>query len=195
MRNFPPCKWFHWVTRATIRPGWDLRIHSSQGSFMRCFAVLFAALIAFSSFQNSIAAPATKEHPNIIMVLSDDVGLGDIHCTGGSFSTPNIDKLAAGGTKFTYSYATPLCGPSRCELLTGRYPFRTGLNSNQSKDAVNPKSEVMIPTVLKKRRGMLRAASASGGRFASAPANGVSTSTWYFPAAAGTGAIKPRPIA
>ncbi len=117
---------------------------------MRRIAVLLAVLVAFSSVQNSVAAPATKEHPNIIMVLSDDVGLGDIHCTGGSFSTPNIDKLAAGGTKFTYCYATPLCGPSRCELLTGRYPFRTGLNSNHSKDAVNPKSEVMIPTVLKK---------------------------------------------
>src|SRR4029079_1064301 len=68
----------------------------------------------------------------------------------GPFSTPNIDKIATDGTKFTYCYATPLCGPSRCQLLTGRYPFRTGLNSNQSKDAVDPKRDVMIPTVLKK---------------------------------------------
>ncbi|HEX3602147.1 MAG TPA: sulfatase-like hydrolase/transferase, partial [Lacipirellulaceae bacterium] len=79
-----------------------------------------------------------------------DVGLGDVHCTGGPFHTPNIDKLASGGTRFTYCYATPLCGPSRCELLTGRYPFRTGLNSNQSKNAVDPKREVMIPTVMEK---------------------------------------------
>src|SRR4051794_23959509 len=99
---------------------------------MRRFTVLLAVFITSSFVQHSVAAAATKEHPNIIMVLSDDVGLGDIHCTGGSFSTPNIDKLASGGTKFTYCYATPLCGPSRCELLTGRYPFRTGLNSNHS---------------------------------------------------------------
>ncbi len=117
---------------------------------MQRFIILVAVLVAFSSVPLVVAAPATKEHPNIIMLFSDDVGLGDIHCTGGPFSTPNIDNLAAGGTKFTYCYATPLCGPSRCELLTGRYPFRTGLNSNHSRNAVNPKSEVMIPTVLKK---------------------------------------------
>ena len=98
------------------------------------------------------AAPASKEHPNIILIYSDDVGLGDMHCTGGPFSTPNIDKLAAGGTKFTYCYATPLCGPSRCEILTGRYPFRTGLISNQSHDAASPSREDMIPTVLKESR-------------------------------------------
>lgn len=98
-----------------------------------------------------VAAPASAApKPNIIMILSDDVGLGNIHCYGGAFNTPNIDKLAAAGTQFTYCYATPLCGPSRCELLTGRYPFRTGLISNQSHKAVDPKKEVMIPTVLKK---------------------------------------------
>lgn len=112
-------------------------------SAFACIAVYFAA-------HTVAAAPGTKEHPNIIMILSDDVGLGDVHCTGGHYNTPNIDKLASGGTKFTYCYATPLCGPSRCELLTGRYPFRTGLNSNHIKDAIDPSREVMIPTVIKK---------------------------------------------
>lgn len=77
------------------------------------------------------------------------MGLGDVHCTGGPFQTPNIDKLAAGGTRFEYCYSTPLCGPSRCQLLTGRYPFRTGLINNQSHNAVAPSREIMIPTVLK----------------------------------------------
>jgi len=95
------------------------------------------------------AAPAASK-PNIILIFSDDVGLGNIHCTGGSFKTPNIDALAAGGTIFEYSYATPLCGPSRCQVLTGRYPFRTGLISNNSHDAVAPGREIMIPTVMKK---------------------------------------------
>ncbi|MCE9547955.1 MAG: sulfatase-like hydrolase/transferase [Planctomycetia bacterium] len=94
--------------------------------------------------------PRAGTRPNIILILSDDVGLGDIHCTGGPFKTPHIDALAAGGTRFEYCYATPLCGPSRCELLTGRYPFRTGLNSNRSKNAVDPSRETMIPTVLSK---------------------------------------------
>src|ERR1700749_3592874 len=100
---------------------------------MQRMASLFGFVAAFLAVQVAVAAPGSKEHPNIVMILSDDVGLGDIHCTGGSFNTPNIDKLASGGTKFTYCYATPLCGPSRCELLTGRYPFRTGLNSNPVK--------------------------------------------------------------
>src|SRR6266481_7470228 len=111
---------------------------------------LLAAIGAVTASMDAAATFAAERRPNIILILSDDVGLGDIHFTGGPFNTPNIDKLAASGTKFTYCYATPLCGPSRCELLTGRYPFRTGLISNQSHKAVDPKSEVMLPTVLKK---------------------------------------------
>jgi arylsulfatase A len=88
--------------------------------------------------------------PNIIMILSDDVGIGDVGCSGGPFKTPQIDTLAKGGTRFEYCYATPLCGPSRCQLLTGRYPFRTGLINNNSHEAIQPGHEIMMPTVLKK---------------------------------------------
>ncbi len=118
---------------------------------MRRFAsILVTLVVTVVCIPNAMAATSEAPRPNIIFIDSDDVGLGDIHFSGGHFSTPNIDKIASGGTKFTYCYATPLCGPSRCESLTGRYPFRTGLNSNQSRMAVSPKSEVMIPTVLKK---------------------------------------------
>ena len=69
--------------------------------------------------QNATAATAGK--PNIIFVLSDDVGLGDIGCYGSDhFKTPHIDALAKGGTRFEYNYAMPLCGPSRCLALTRR---------------------------------------------------------------------------
>ena len=110
----------------------------------------------------------------------------DIQCYGGPFKTPNIDKLAADGTKFTYCYATPLCGPSRCQLLTGRYPFRTGHNSNQAKDAVDPKREVMIPTVLKKA-DYVTGQMASGAKFLMALVNGGSTNTSSILEAAGSG--------
>lgn len=93
---------------------------------------------------------AAPQKPNIIFILSDDVGLGDIHCTGGPFKTPQIDSLAKTGTRFEYCYAMPLCGPSRCLFLTGRYPFRTGLISNQSAGALEKHTEIMIPTVMKK---------------------------------------------
>ena len=93
---------------------------------------------------------ASTQKPNIILILSDDVGIGDIGCYGGPFKTPHIDQLAKTGTRFEYCYSTPLCGPSRCEVLTGRYPFRTGLNSNHSQAALESYNEVMLPTIMKK---------------------------------------------
>lgn len=90
------------------------------------------------------------QKPNIIFILSDDVGLGNVHCTGGHYNTPHIDSLASGGMRFENCYALPLCGPSRCMFLTGRYPFRTGLISNQSAGALEGHKEIMIPTVMKK---------------------------------------------
>ena len=116
----------------------------------RIWIVLFglmglAALAAAEVPQKSMALK-----PNIILILTDDVGLGNIGACGGAFKTPEIDKLAQGGTRFEYCYSTPLCGPTRCQLLTGRYPFRTGLINNNSHNAVQPGREVMIPTVMKK---------------------------------------------
>ena len=110
------------------------------------FPLLTALLLAPLS---ALSAASPPDKPNLILIMSDDVGIGDIRCYGGPFRTPHIDALAKGGTRFTYCYSTPLCGPSRCQTLTGRYPFRTGLNTNQSADAVAPNREVMIPTVMK----------------------------------------------
>jgi arylsulfatase A len=94
-------------------------------------------------------APAAGR-PNIIFILTDDVGLSEIGCCGSDHAkTPAIDALAQGGTRFETCYSTPLCGPSRCQALTGRYPFRTGLISNHSAQAISPQKEAMIPTVLK----------------------------------------------
>lgn len=117
---------------------------------LRVAALSALALLSYGNrFANAEEKPAVQK-PNIIFILADDVGLGDVHCTGGHYSTPNIDALAAGGTRFEYCYATPLCGPSRCLFLTGRYPFRTGLISNHSESAIADQKEIMIPTVLKK---------------------------------------------
>ena len=103
-----------------------------------------ATLVVLAMITSAVAAPNSAPRPNIVLIFADDVGLGDVHCTGGPVRTPNIDKLATSGTKFTYCYTAPLCGPSRCELLTGRYPFRTGLISNHIPTAADPKREVMI---------------------------------------------------
>jgi len=112
------------------------------------FALALLGILSRTVNADDDKPPAQK--PNIIFILSDDVGLGDVHCTGGAFRTPNIDALARGGMRFENCYATPLCGPSRCLFLTGRYPFRTGLISNQSAAALSEHKEIMIPTVMKK---------------------------------------------
>lgn len=93
---------------------------------------------------------AVTRPPNMIFILSDDVGLGNIGCCGGTtFQTPRIDALARGGTRFETCYSMPLCGPSRATILTGRYPFRTGMISNTSGARVQPANEIMLPRVLK----------------------------------------------
>jgi arylsulfatase A len=77
--------------------------------------------------------------PNIVFILADDLGLDGVSCYGADqHKTPAIDKLAAAGLRFETCYAAPLCGPSRCLLMTGRYAFRTGGITNQSWRANGP---------------------------------------------------------
>ncbi len=113
------------------------------------FLIALAALL-LAPLAGVRAAPAAQPaKPNIIMILADDVGLGNLACTGGPFKTPHLDALAKGGLRFSTCYAMPQCAPSRCVVLTGRYPFRTGLLGNHGHEALEPKREVMIPSVMK----------------------------------------------
>lgn len=72
------------------------------------------------------ASAAEPRRPNILFIMADDLGPEWLSCYGSEHRTPNIDRLAAGGLRFERCWATPLCTPTRHELLTGRYPFRTG---------------------------------------------------------------------
>jgi arylsulfatase A-like enzyme len=69
------------------------------------------------------------QRPNIIYIMTDDMGYGDLSCYGNKkFSTPNLDKLASQGVKFVNAYAAaPVCTPTRTALFTGRYPAKTSL--------------------------------------------------------------------
>jgi arylsulfatase A len=125
-------------------------------------------------------APSGRK-PNIIFVLSDDVGLSEIGCYGSdAYKTPRIDQLASTGTRFAYSYAMPLCGPSRCLALTGRYPFRTGLINNQSADAIQPSGETMIQNVLK-RAGYATAQVGKWGQMSHGPVEWGFDESLFFP--------------
>jgi len=74
---------------------------------------------------------AKESRPNLIFILADDLGWGDLSCYGRpDYRTPNIDQLASQGTKFTDAYsASAVCTPTRCAYITGRYParFKIGL--------------------------------------------------------------------
>ena len=93
----------------------------------------FLILLAFSSCKENKdtakeTAETTTSKPNIILILADDLGYGDISVNGSLIATPNIDSLAANGVQFTSAYSSAnVCTPSRAGLLTGRYPIRTGL--------------------------------------------------------------------
>jgi arylsulfatase len=72
-------------------------------------------------------APKGDQPPNIIVILSDDMGYSDIGCFGGEIRTPNLDALAANGLRFTQFYNTSRCCPTRASLLTGLYSHQAGI--------------------------------------------------------------------
>jgi arylsulfatase A-like enzyme len=76
------------------------------------------------------AAGAAESRPNFIVILIDDMGYADLGCYGGAAKTPQIDRLAREGIRFTQFYvAAPICSPSRCGLLTGQWPQRHRITS------------------------------------------------------------------
>lgn len=71
--------------------------------------------------------PSKDKRPNIIVILTDDMGFSDIGCYGSEIKTPNIDRLAYQGVRFNHFYNTGRCSPSRASLLTGLYPHQAGM--------------------------------------------------------------------
>lgn len=87
----------------------------------RLLLVNFLCLAAFSL--HAASAP----RPNILLILADDLGFSDLGCYGSSIATPNLDRLAAGGLRFTQFYNAARCCPTRAALLTGLYPHQAGV--------------------------------------------------------------------
>jgi arylsulfatase len=85
-----------------------------------------ALLLGSACAHSPDAAPAANR-PNIVIVLADDLGFSDLGCYGSEIATPNIDRLAAQGLRFTRFYNAARCCPSRASLLTGLYPHEAGV--------------------------------------------------------------------
>ena len=97
------------------------------------------------------AQQCTEEKPNIVIILSDDQGWGDLSISGNkNLSTPNIDLLAQNGVRFNYFYVCPVSSPTRAELLTGRYHDRLGVYSTSEGGERMNLDETTIAEVFKK---------------------------------------------
>lgn len=129
------------------------RVNAST-SIMRLTSRLLAVALTFCCVVARCA-----DRPNIVFILTDDMGYGDVGCYGGKFvPTPNIDRLATEGTRFTHFYvASPVCSPSRTGFLTGMYPARwkitnylqtrAGNRASEQADFLDPKAPSIARTL------------------------------------------------
>lgn len=119
---------------------------------MKSNSLLFSLLFVLSSFpgwsqQQKYSSVTGK--PNIVLIYTDDVGYGDIGANGAkTIATPNIDKLASSGVRFTHAHTTSAtCTPSRYSLLTGMYAWRkqgTGIAAGNASLLI-PTDKVSLP--------------------------------------------------
>lgn len=95
--------------------------------------------LAFSALLSAFVSCSSKENnqPNILIIMADDMGYSDIGCYGGEVETPNIDRLAYKGIRFTQFYNSARCCPTRASLLTGLHPHQTGMGHMVSSKKVN----------------------------------------------------------
>jgi arylsulfatase A-like enzyme len=95
---------------------------------MRPLQIAAAAALCLATFAPAALAQE-KKRPNSVVILADDLGYSDVGCYGGEIKTPNLDKLAKRGLRFTQFYNTARCCPSRAALLTGLYPHQAGIGN------------------------------------------------------------------
>ncbi len=98
-----------------------------RNTFLGSISAASLSLGCKSEFSSRIN---NQSRPNIIIIMADDMGFSDVGCFGGEIHTPNLDKLAANGLRFTQFYNCARCCPTRASLMTGQYPHKVGLVQN-----------------------------------------------------------------
>ncbi len=107
--------------------------------------ILINAILTFP--HTSFATDANQ--PNVVFILADDLGIGNLGCYGSdNYRTPNIDKLASTGTRYTRAFTASLCGPSRALIMSGRYAFRNGSTNQDACMRMDP-AEILLPKIFK----------------------------------------------
>lgn len=106
-------------------------------NFIPCSIIIVLALLLSGHYEvqplqaanSSLTLEGRGGNPNIVFILADDLGWGELGCYGNTFNeTPNLDRLASQGIRFTHAYAAaPVCSPTRASILTGQYPARVGI--------------------------------------------------------------------
>ncbi|MBL9185873.1 MAG: sulfatase-like hydrolase/transferase [Opitutaceae bacterium] len=115
---------------------------------MKTFRLLWPGFVLTAC----VLSAATATRPNIVVILADDLGYADVSCYGGKdVPTPQIDRLAREGVRFTDGYVTcPACAPSRLSLMAGAYPQRFGMTWNDDRSAHKlPDSQRLLPELLR----------------------------------------------
>lgn len=110
-----------------------------------------AMTLAMSGLAGVRGAAAQDAAPNIVYIVADDIGWGDVGFHGSDIATPNLDALAKGGAQLEQFYTQPMCTPTRAALMTGRYPLRYGLQTGVIPGAGTyaiPMDEYLLPQTL-----------------------------------------------
>src|SRR6266540_6485494 len=128
---------------------------ATRRTLMRSSAILLVLLLALGATIRSDAARQSAARTNFIVILADDQGYGDLGSFGHpTIRTPNLDRMAGEGQRWTSFYGAHVCTPSRAQLLTGRLAVRTGLQSGvlfpDSTGGLQPE-EITVAEVLKTR--------------------------------------------
>ena len=99
-----------------------------QRSLLDKLAIAVGVAIIAQTIDTQRANAEQASHPNVLLIMSDDMGYSDLGCFGGEIKTPNLDQLAYGGLRFTNFYSENMCWVSRASMLTGVY-HRTSLKN------------------------------------------------------------------